>query len=98
MKNWRNHLGLLLPLLAVGALAIWPVITDNISNRESAFTILKAIALASSLNILLGYTGYVSFGHIVFYGFGGYVGLYFVNELGWSIWAGMAGGWPRKPG
>ena len=89
MKNWRNHLGLLLPLLAVSALAAWPVITDNISNRESAFTILKAIALASSLNILLGYTGYVSFGHIVFYGFGGYVGLYFVNEQDWSIWAGM---------
>ena len=89
MKNWRNHLGLLLPLLAVTALAAWPVITDNISNRESAFTILKAIALASSLNILLGYTGYVSFGHIVFYGFGGYVGLYFVNEHDWSIWAGM---------
>lgn len=89
MKNWRNHLGLLLPILAVAALAVWPVITDNVSNRESAFTILKAIALASSLNILLGYTGYVSFGHIVFYGFGGYVGLYFVNEQGWSIWAGM---------
>ena len=89
MKTWRNHLGLLLPILAVAALASWPLITDNISNRESAFTILKAIALASSLNILLGYTGYVSFGHIVFYGFGGYVGLYFVNEQDWSIWAGM---------
>jgi len=89
MKYWRNHLGLLLPLLVVAALAIWPLATDNVSNRESAFTILKAIALASSLNILLGYTGYVSFGHIVFYGFGGYVGLYFVNEQGWSIWAGM---------
>ena len=89
MKNWRNHLGLLLPLLAVAALAAWPLVTDNISNRENAFTILKAIALASSLNILLGYTGYVSFGHIVFYGFGGYVGLYFVNEQGWSIWTGM---------
>ena len=89
MKYWRNHLGLLFPLLVVAALAIWPLATDNVSNRESAFTILKAIALASSLNILLGYTGYVSFGHIVFYGFGGYVGLYFVNEQGWSIWAGM---------
>lgn len=89
MKNWRNYLGLLLPLLVVAALAIWPIITDNISNRENAFTILKAVALASSLNILLGYTGYVSFGHIVFYGFGGYVGLYFVNEQGWSIWAGL---------
>jgi branched-chain amino acid transport system permease protein len=70
-------------------MVLWPVVTGNVSNRENAFTILKAIALASSLNILLGYTGYVSFGHIVFYGFGGYVGLYFVNEQGWSIWAGL---------
>ncbi len=89
MKNWRNHLGLLLPLLAIAALTVWPAITENVSNREIAFTILKAVALATSLNILLGYTGYVSFGHIVFYGFGGYVGLYFVNEQGWSIWMGM---------
>ncbi len=89
MKNWRNHLGLFLPLLVVAGMVLWPVVTGNISNRENAFTILKAIALASSLNILLGYTGYVSFGHIVFYGFGGYVGLYFVNEQGWSIWASL---------
>jgi len=89
MKNWRSHMGIILPLLVVGALVLWPVITDNASNRESAFTILKAIALASSLNILLGYTGYVSFGHIVFYGFGGYVGLYVVNAQGWPIWAGI---------
>ena len=92
MKNWRNQLGLLLPLLVVAALAAWPLATGNVSNRESAFTILKAIALASSLNILLGYTGYVSFGHIVFYGFGGYVGLYFVNDHGWSIWTGILAG------
>jgi branched-chain amino acid transport system permease protein len=89
MKNWRNHLGILLPLLVVAGLALWPTFTDSVSNRESAFTILKAIALATSLNILLGYTGYVSFGHIVFYGFGGYVGLYFVNNHDWSIWTGM---------
>lgn len=89
MKNWRSHLGLLLPLLVLAAMVLWPVVTDSASNREVVFTILKAVALASSLNILLGYTGYVSFGHIVFYGFGGYVGLYFVNEQGWSIWMGM---------
>ena len=89
MKNWRDHLGVILPLLVVAGLTLWPLITDSVSNRESAFTILKAIALATSLNILLGYTGYVSFGHIVFYGFGGYVGLYLINDHGWSIWAGM---------
>ncbi len=92
MKSWQKHLGLVLPLLVVAGVVLWPIITDNVSARESAFTILKAIALASSLNILLGYTGYVSFGHIVFYGFGGYVGLYFVNDHGWSIWAGMLAG------
>lgn len=89
MKNWRKHLGILLPFVVVIGLAVWPIITGNMSNRESAFTILKAVALASSLNILLGYTGYVSFGHIVFYGFGGYVGLYFLNEQGWSLWASL---------
>lgn len=89
MKNWRNHIGLLIPLLVVIGMVLWPVLTGNISNRESVFTILKAIALASSLNILLGYTGYVNFGSIVFYGFGGYVGLYFINEQGWSLWTSL---------
>ncbi len=89
MKIWQKHQGILISLLAVLALTLWPLVTGSVSNREVAFTILKAVALASSLNILLGYTGYVSFGHIVFYGFGGYVGLYFVNEQGWSIWLGM---------
>jgi len=89
MKTWRNHLTILLPLLVVLGMVLWPLITGNASTREIVFTILKAVALASSLNILLGYTGYVSFGHIVFYGFGGYVGLYFVNEQGLSIWIGL---------
>ena len=89
MRNWRNHIGILLPLLVVIGMVLWPVLTGNLSNRESVFTILKAIALASSLNILLGYTGYVNFGSIVFYGFGGYVGLYFLNEQGWSLWVSL---------
>jgi branched-chain amino acid transport system permease protein len=43
------------------------------------------VALASSLNILLGYTGYISFGHIVFFGLGGYVGFYFLSQQKWSL-------------
>lgn len=89
MIGREKYMGLILPILVVGGLVLWPIITGNISNREIAFTILKAVALATSLNILLGYTGYVSFGHIVFYGFGGYVGLYFINDLNWSIWLGL---------
>jgi len=93
MKTWQRFSGIILPILVVAALAIWPTITGKAANRETAFTILKAVALASSLNILLGYTGYVSFGHIVFYGFGGYVGLFLLTEHGWSLWnAILAGG------
>jgi len=40
------------------------------------------ITLAVSLNIILGYTGYVSFGHIVFYGIGGYTSFYLMYRFG----------------
>jgi branched-chain amino acid transport system permease protein len=92
MKNWRKHLGLLIALLAVAALAAWPLITGKPVDREVSFTILKAVALASSLNIILGYAGYVSFGHIVFFGVGGYTGFYLLSEAGWSLWPAMAAG------
>jgi branched-chain amino acid transport system permease protein len=72
-------------MLAVLTIIAWPLISGKPADRETAFTILKAVALASSLNILLGYTGYVSFGQIVFYGFGGYIGFYTIVNLGWHI-------------
>ena len=92
MKLWHRYSGLILPVLVVAALAIWPLVTGKPANRESAFTILKAVALASSLNMLLGYTGYVSFGHIVFYGFGGYVGIFLLTEKDWSLWTAILAG------
>jgi branched-chain amino acid transport system permease protein len=67
--------GFWLTLLSVAALGVWPLTTGQASLRETLFTTLQAIALASSLNIILGLTGYVSFGHVVFFGLGGYVGM-----------------------
>ncbi|MBC8264141.1 MAG: branched-chain amino acid ABC transporter permease, partial [Anaerolineales bacterium] len=92
MKNWRNHLGLLIPVLVIVGIALGVRITGKPATREMFFTVLKAIALASSLNIILGYTGYVSFAHIVFFGLGGYVGFYLMSEQGWSLWLAMAAG------
>ncbi|GAB4522421.1 MAG: branched-chain amino acid ABC transporter permease [Anaerolineales bacterium] len=89
MKIVRNHLGLITSLAVVLLSGIWPMVTGNAASRETAFTVLRAIALASSLNILLGYTGYVSFGHIVFFGLGGYIGLYAVTAQGQPLWVGM---------
>lgn len=79
MKPWRNP-GLWLVLVLTAAIGVWPALAANKAySREVAFTILKSVGLAASLNILLGYTGYVSFGHIVFFGIGGYVGFYLMS-------------------
>ncbi len=92
MKTLQNHLGLITSLLAVILIALAPIFSGNAASREVVFTILRAIVLASSLNILLGYTGYVSFGHIVFFGFGGYVGFYLITARGQSLWTAMLAG------
>jgi branched-chain amino acid transport system permease protein len=80
MRQLR-HPGLWLALAVTAAFGLWPALASNKAyTREISFTILRAVTLASSLNILLGYTGYVSFGHIVFFGLGGYVGFYLLDE------------------
>jgi branched-chain amino acid transport system permease protein len=73
-------------------LGVWPIVTQRASLREEIFTVLLSVVLASSLNILLGYTGYVSFGHIVFFGLGGYIGLFLITAQQWSLWSAMAAG------
>jgi len=82
---------LTLGLVAAGGLAAF--ITRSATLREDMFLLLMYVVLASSLNILLGYTGYVNFGHIVFFGLGGYVGFYFLSQQGWALWwAALVGG------
>jgi branched-chain amino acid transport system permease protein len=78
-------------LVFLGGLAVLALRQDTL--RETAFTVLMFIGLASSLNILMGYTGYVNFGHIVFFGLGGYFGFYLLSELGWPLYlAALSGG------
>ena len=62
-----------------------PLHGNNVSLREDLILVAIAIILASNLNLMIGYTGYVNFGHIVFYGLGGYVGLYLVTVRGWNL-------------
>jgi len=51
--------------------------------------------LAESWNILSGYTGYFSFGHVTFFGVGAYGSGIFIAKLGWhwSVAALMGGMW-----
>jgi branched-chain amino acid transport system permease protein len=92
MKFWRQP-GFWLPLVIVLLWGGTVLVLRQDTVRETAFTVLMFMALASSLNILLGYTGYVSFGHIVFFGLGGYTGFYLISEQGWPLLlASLAGG------
>ena len=84
--------GLWLSLLLVAVIGAIPPLTQSATLRENMFTLLMFVAFASSLNIMLGYTGYVSFGHIVFFGLGGYVGFYLLSAQKWPLAAAAAGG------
>ncbi len=91
MKAWQKP-GFWLPLVIVLVWGGAVLLIHQDTMRESAFILLMAVGLASSLNILLGYTGYVSFGHIVFFGLGGYTGFYLLSEQGWPLFAAAIGG------
>ncbi len=91
MNPWRNP-GIWTLAAIVLIVGFIPIIRANDAQREVIFTMLISIALASSLNIILGYTGYVSFGHIVFFGLGGYTGLYMLNALKAPLWLAMLSG------
>jgi len=92
VKFWRQP-GFWLPLVIIFAWGLTILLLHQDTARETAFTLLMFVALASSLNILLGYTGYVSFGHIVFFGVGGYFGFYLLSQHDWSLLpAALAGG------
>jgi branched-chain amino acid transport system permease protein len=49
------------------------------------FNLMQALVLAQSLNLITGYTGYVDFGHIVFYGLGTYTVGIVIGQLGLGV-------------
>ncbi|MGA2903871.1 MAG: branched-chain amino acid ABC transporter permease [Candidatus Korobacteraceae bacterium] len=74
-----------LTLVFAGLMIALPLHNNNVSLREDLILVAVAIILASNLNLMIGYTGYVNFGHIVFYGLGGYIGLYLATVRGWNL-------------
>jgi branched-chain amino acid transport system permease protein len=53
--------------------------------RESLLLAAVYIILASNLNVMIGFAGYVNFGNIVFFGLGGYICLYLVTAQRWPV-------------
>jgi branched-chain amino acid transport system permease protein len=80
-----RHAVFWLTLVFAGLMIAIPLHGNNVSMREDLILVAVAIILASNLNLMIGYTGYVNFGHIVFYGLGGYIGLYLATVRGWNL-------------
>jgi branched-chain amino acid transport system permease protein len=70
MKKLDRVIGLCLAIL-VAYLAVAPMI--GLKTHTYHFLMVKYICLAMSFNLIAGYVGYISFGHVAFYGIGGYV-------------------------
>ena len=87
-------LPLLLKLVAVGLLACVPLGGADFYTELVAKTLILAI-FAMSLDLLVGYTGLVSFGHAAYFGLAGYAlalmgPKYEAASLWWSLPAAMA--------
>ncbi|MGZ5037195.1 MAG: branched-chain amino acid ABC transporter permease [Usitatibacter sp.] len=85
-------LAALLVAIVVG-LAIAPFVASGARALNTAATICVFIVLVASYDLLLGYTGIVSFAHTMFYGIGAYgVGLALaaMGPSWWAVFTGLA--------
>ncbi len=85
MKSLQKLLFLLLILLA---LFLPQMITTPFYFHIVIITCIWSI-LASSLNLILGYTGQLSVAHGAFFGIGAYASSLLVIKLGWNYWAAL---------
>lgn len=85
-------------LIALAVAAILLILTPLFGNRSTQTTIILALVVAvgaSGLNIITGYTGYLSIGHFAFIGIGAYTSAILtkaipgVNPLVWMPVAGI---------
>jgi branched-chain amino acid transport system permease protein len=69
----------------IAAFAVAPTVGNNIELRESLVLAAVYITLASNINMILGYAGYVNFGSIVFFGLGGYFCVWLMSAHAWPL-------------
>lgn len=77
------YLGLLALLLVAPAIGLYPVFLMKL---------LCFGLFACAFNLLLGFTGLLSFGHAAFFGFSAYVTGYFIKAQGWTPELGILAG------
>jgi branched-chain amino acid transport system permease protein len=86
MASWRGHL--LLPVLGALMLVGLPIFLSSYSVFVLTSVLIFAI-YAMSLDILIGYLGYTSFGHAAFFGVGAYAAVLGTLRLHLSFWGSL---------
>ncbi len=93
VANLRNRLWYGLLAVLVAWFALIPV-TDG--NLPFFFYLMLWITMASAFNIISGFTGYMPFGYVAFYGIGAFATAILTRKVGWPVYlslpvAGIAG-------
>ena len=86
-------LSAMLALVLIG-LALAPFLVSGARSLNVAATICVFVVLVASYDLLLGYTGIVSFAHTMFYGIGAYgvgLALHGMGPSWWAVFVGTAG-------
>lgn len=91
-RRFSVPLKLLLAVVAVAAVAFAPLVLSGYQIVFALLTLLY-IGLAYSWNLISGYTGYLSFGHVAFFGIGAYTVGVLVTEaqVAWPLAVAAAG-------
>jgi len=90
--DWpRSRVLALLLIVAFAGLAVAPFAFASVKALNVAAKILVFIVLVASFDLLLGYTGIVSFAHTLFFGLGAY-GIAIASERLGASWGALAAG------
>ena len=89
----RSRILTVLLLAIVIGLGVAPFVTSGARALNAAATVCVFIVLVASYDLLLGYTGIVSFAHTMFYGIGAYgvgIALATMGATWWALFSGLA--------
>ena len=86
-RNTKSHYRAFGGLVLLLALAVFPWLGPPIYFISLLFTVFLYVVLATSWNLIGGYAGYLSFGHVAFFGIGAYATALMMKGLNLSpLW------------
>lgn len=84
----RFVIGLLAMFLLLPILSLVPAFSGLVTNSLlfSLTQMFMIVSLASNWNLISGFTGYIDFGHVAFFGLGAYSTGILMSKAGWPFW------------